>query len=151
MNHTLLVYDKRMFLVLVWFFCLRLAQERQVEAEQRLQRPAAEDKRQKLLDSLRKAGVDNFTMKAAVPGTEIPGHKVRSSTAFCSNIGASVCVWVCFLEFLGREFFIHPVDKMSVLQQLLHIHHKKLNRGRWKKMKKEDYKKLENPGNMTIN
>lgn len=56
--------------------CHRLAQERQEAAEQRLQQPAAEDKRQKLLDSLSKAGVDNFTMKAAVPGTEIPGHKV---------------------------------------------------------------------------
>ncbi|CAI5687136.1 unnamed protein product [Oreochromis niloticus] len=56
-------------------FLHRLAQERQEAAEQRLQQPAAEDKRQKLLDSLSKAGVDNFTMKAAVPGTEIPGHK----------------------------------------------------------------------------
>ncbi|XP_013765424.1 nucleolar protein 8 [Pundamilia nyererei] len=56
-------------------FLHRLAQERQESAEQRLQQPAAEDKRQKLLDSLSKAGVDNFTMKAAVPGTEIPGHK----------------------------------------------------------------------------
>lgn len=61
-------------------FCLRLAQERQEVEEQRLQPPVAEDKRQKLLDSLSKAGVDNFTMKAAVPGTEIPGHKVRPST-----------------------------------------------------------------------
>ncbi|XP_005917854.1 nucleolar protein 8 [Haplochromis burtoni] len=56
-------------------FLHRLAQERQESVEQRLQQPAAEDKRQKLLDSLSKAGVDNFTMKAAVPGTEIPGHK----------------------------------------------------------------------------
>ncbi|XP_071350360.1 nucleolar protein 8 [Trachinotus anak] len=56
-------------------FLHRLAQERQAVVEQRLQPPAAEDKRQKLLDSLSKAGVDNFTMKAAVPGTEIPGHK----------------------------------------------------------------------------
>lgn len=62
-------------------------------AEQGLQLPAAEDKRQKLLDSLSKAGVDNFTMKAAVPGTEVPGHKVRSSTASCSNLGASMCVF----------------------------------------------------------
>lgn len=50
-------------------------------AEQRLQQPAAEDNRQKMLESLSKAGVDNFTMKAAVPGTEIPGHKVQSSIA----------------------------------------------------------------------
>ncbi|XP_040890551.1 nucleolar protein 8 isoform X2 [Toxotes jaculatrix] len=55
-------------------FLHRLAEERQA-AEQLLQQPAAEDKRQKLLDSLSKAGVENFTMKAAVPGTEIPGHK----------------------------------------------------------------------------
>lgn len=58
--------------------CLRLAQERQAAAEQHLQQPAAKDMRQKVLDSLSKAGVDNFTMKAAVPGTEIPGHKVQS-------------------------------------------------------------------------
>ncbi|XP_026023001.1 nucleolar protein 8 [Astatotilapia calliptera] len=56
-------------------FLHRLAQERQESVEQHLQQPAAEDKRQKLLDSLSKAGVDNFTMKSAVPGTEIPGHK----------------------------------------------------------------------------
>nr|XP_033481693.1 nucleolar protein 8 [Epinephelus lanceolatus] len=56
-------------------FLHRLAEERQAAAEQRLQQPAAEDKRQKMLDSLSKAGVENFTMKAAVPGTEIPGHK----------------------------------------------------------------------------
>ncbi|KAG7494610.1 hypothetical protein JOB18_034210 [Solea senegalensis] len=56
-------------------FLHRLAQERQAAMEQCLQQPAAEDKRQKLLDSLSKAGVDNFTMKAAVPGTEVPGHK----------------------------------------------------------------------------
>ncbi|KAM9859282.1 nucleolar protein 8 [Aulostomus maculatus] len=53
----------------------RLAEERQAAEEQRLQQPEAEDKRKKLLDSLSKAGVENFTMKAAVPGTEIPGHK----------------------------------------------------------------------------
>ncbi|KAK2861698.1 hypothetical protein Q5P01_001231 [Channa striata] len=56
-------------------FLHRLAQERHVAVERPLQNPATEDKRQKLLDSLSKAGVDNFTMKAAVPGTEIPGHK----------------------------------------------------------------------------
>ncbi|CAK6960898.1 nucleolar protein 8 isoform X2 [Scomber scombrus] len=53
----------------------RFAEERQATAEQRLQPPAAEDKRQKMLDSLSKAGVENFTMKAVVPGTEIPGHE----------------------------------------------------------------------------
>jgi len=31
---------------------------------------------EKLVDSLKAAGVENFHMKAAVPGTEIPGHKV---------------------------------------------------------------------------
>ncbi|XP_061642341.1 nucleolar protein 8 [Phyllopteryx taeniolatus] len=54
----------------------KLAQER--KAEQQRPRPDADDKPQnahKLLESLSKAGVDNFTMKAAVPGTEIPGHK----------------------------------------------------------------------------
>ncbi|XP_019952192.2 nucleolar protein 8 isoform X2 [Paralichthys olivaceus] len=56
-------------------FLHRLTQERQEAMEQRLQPPAAEDKRQKLLDSLSKAGVDNFHMNAAVPGTEVPGHK----------------------------------------------------------------------------
>ncbi|TDH13628.1 hypothetical protein EPR50_G00035220 [Perca flavescens] len=54
-------------------FLHRLAEERQTAAEQRL--PQTEDQRQKMLDSLSKAGVDNFTMKAAVPGTEVPGHK----------------------------------------------------------------------------
>uniref|UniRef100_A0A665VE08 Nucleolar protein 8 n=1 Tax=Echeneis naucrates TaxID=173247 RepID=A0A665VE08_ECHNA len=56
-------------------FLHRLSEEQQAAREQRLHPPAAEDKTQKLLDSLSKAGVDNFTMKAAVPGTEIPGHK----------------------------------------------------------------------------
>ncbi|CAB1427763.1 unnamed protein product [Pleuronectes platessa] len=53
----------------------RLAQERQEAEEQRLQPPAAEDKKKKLIDSLSKAGVDNFHMSAAVPGTEVPGHE----------------------------------------------------------------------------
>ena len=66
------------------FDCMfRLTEERQTAAEQRLCPPAAEDNRQKMLDSLSKAGVDNFTMKAAVPGTEVPGHKVQSSTTSC--------------------------------------------------------------------
>nr|CBN80671.1 Nucleolar protein 8 [Dicentrarchus labrax] len=56
-------------------FLHRLAEERQEAEEQRLQQPAAEDTKQKMLDSLSGAGVENFTMKAAVPGTEIPGHK----------------------------------------------------------------------------
>ncbi|XP_068452020.1 nucleolar protein 8 [Clinocottus analis] len=53
-------------------FLHRLAEERQEAAAPQ---PAAEDKKQKMLDSLSKAGVDEFTMKAAVPGTEVPGHK----------------------------------------------------------------------------
>ncbi|XP_078105323.1 nucleolar protein 8 isoform X2 [Sander vitreus] len=56
-------------------FLHRLAEERHTAAEQRLPQTAAEDVRQKMVDSLSKAGVDNFTMKAAVPGTEVPGHK----------------------------------------------------------------------------
>ncbi|KAM6927864.1 nucleolar protein 8 [Xenentodon cancila] len=56
-------------------FLHRLAQEQQAAAEQRLQPPATEDGRRQLLESLSRAGVDNFTMKAAVPGTEVPGHK----------------------------------------------------------------------------
>lgn len=54
----------------------RLAEERQAIAKQNLQQPVTEDKKQKMLDSLSSAGVDNFTMKAAVPGSEVPGHKV---------------------------------------------------------------------------
>ncbi|XP_041639838.1 nucleolar protein 8 isoform X2 [Cheilinus undulatus] len=56
-------------------FLHRLAEERQEAEEQRLKPRVVEDKRQKMLDSLSKAGVENFTMKAAVPGTEVPGHK----------------------------------------------------------------------------
>ncbi|XP_023119784.2 nucleolar protein 8 isoform X2 [Amphiprion ocellaris] len=56
-------------------FLHRLSQERQAAADQRLYQPAADDQKQKLLESLSKVGVENFTMKAAVPGTEIPGHK----------------------------------------------------------------------------
>ncbi|CAJ1052050.1 nucleolar protein 8 isoform X1 [Xyrichtys novacula] len=56
-------------------FLDRLAEEREAAEEQRQQPRVVEDKRQKMLDSLSKAGVENFTMKAAVPGTEVPGHK----------------------------------------------------------------------------
>lgn len=58
------------------FMSFRLAEERQAIAKENLQQPATEDHRQKMLDSLSSAGVDNFTMKAAVPGSEVPGHKV---------------------------------------------------------------------------
>ena len=76
---------------------VRLAEERQEAAEQRLQPPAAEDKRQKMLDSLSKAGVVNFNMKAAVPGTEVPDHKVSSSLC--------VCVCVCEIQEGQRKDF----------------------------------------------
>ncbi|KAK5871988.1 hypothetical protein PBY51_012724 [Eleginops maclovinus] len=56
-------------------FLHRLAEERQMAEQQRLLQPAVEDQKQKMLDSLSKAGVENFTMKAAVPGTEVPGHE----------------------------------------------------------------------------
>uniref|UniRef100_A0A3P8U2H6 RRM domain-containing protein n=1 Tax=Amphiprion percula TaxID=161767 RepID=A0A3P8U2H6_AMPPE len=46
-----------------------------LQTETRLYQPAAGDQKQMLLESLSKVGVENFTMKAAVPGTEIPGHK----------------------------------------------------------------------------
>lgn len=83
----------------LWYLCLRLAEERQEAADQQLQ-PAAEDKRQKMLESLSKAGVENFNMKAAVPGTEIPGHKVTSSHHLLLPVLIRVrvrvvCVCVC--------------------------------------------------------
>lgn len=61
------------------FLCVRLAEERQAAAEKGLKHSAAEDKTQKMLASLRGAGVENFTMRAAVPGTEVPGHKVSGA------------------------------------------------------------------------
>ncbi|KAG7478128.1 hypothetical protein MATL_G00077170 [Megalops atlanticus] len=54
-------------------FLHRLAQERQ-QATEKSQSPTVEHK-DKLMESFKKAGVENFHMKAAVPGTEIPGHK----------------------------------------------------------------------------
>uniref|UniRef100_W5N8Z1 Nucleolar protein 8 n=1 Tax=Lepisosteus oculatus TaxID=7918 RepID=W5N8Z1_LEPOC len=54
-------------------FLHKLAQERQ-QAAQKKQTPKTE-RRPPFLDSLKKVGVDNFHMKAAVPGTEVPGHK----------------------------------------------------------------------------
>ena len=60
----------------VWKWCVirRLAQERQQAAE----KPDApkKDEKENLVESLKKAGVENYHMNAAVPGTEIPGHKV---------------------------------------------------------------------------
>ncbi|MCJ8744485.1 hypothetical protein PDJAM_G00119320 [Pangasius djambal] len=54
-------------------FLHRLAEERQQAAEM-IQTPRI-DAKEKIVESLKAAGVENFHMKAAVPGTEIPGHK----------------------------------------------------------------------------
>ncbi|XP_051763922.1 nucleolar protein 8 isoform X7 [Ctenopharyngodon idella] len=54
-------------------FLHRLAEERQQLAEKTITPKI--DPQEKLVDSLKAAGVENFHMKAAVPGTEIPGHK----------------------------------------------------------------------------
>lgn len=41
-----------------------------------------------MVESFKAAGIENFHMKAAVPGTEIPGHKVYlCSTILCPIIG----------------------------------------------------------------
>ncbi|KAK0147224.1 Nucleolar protein 8 [Merluccius polli] len=52
----------------------RLKQEREARTQES---PSAthQDSKKKVLDSLRSAGVENFHMKSAVPGTEVPGHK----------------------------------------------------------------------------
>ncbi|XP_077458303.1 nucleolar protein 8 isoform X2 [Stigmatopora argus] len=57
-------------------FLNKLARERETE-QLRLRQPK-DDKKQNvdvLLEAFSKAGVNNFTMKAAVPGTEVPGHE----------------------------------------------------------------------------
>ncbi|XP_072521799.1 nucleolar protein 8 [Salminus brasiliensis] len=54
-------------------FLHRLAEERQKEVE-KVHTPRA-DPQDKLAESFKAAGVENFHMKAAVPGTEIPGQK----------------------------------------------------------------------------
>ncbi|XP_014023857.2 nucleolar protein 8 isoform X1 [Salmo salar] len=54
-------------------FLQKLAQERH-EAAEKIQSPGVNHK-VKLVESMKEAGVENFHMKAAVPGTEIPGHK----------------------------------------------------------------------------
>ncbi|KAJ8400889.1 hypothetical protein AAFF_G00392430 [Aldrovandia affinis] len=54
-------------------FLHRLAVERQ-QATEKTQSPKIEHK-ETLMESFTKAGVENFHMKAAVPGTEIPGYK----------------------------------------------------------------------------
>lgn len=54
-------------------FLQRLAQERQHAAE-KIEAPT-KVQQEKLVESFKNAGVENFYMKAAVPGTEVPGHK----------------------------------------------------------------------------
>ncbi|KAJ7994441.1 hypothetical protein DPEC_G00249300 [Dallia pectoralis] len=54
-------------------FLQKLSQERQ-EALENAQLPSFNNK-DKLMDTMKMAGVENFHMKAAVPGTEVPGHK----------------------------------------------------------------------------
>ncbi|XP_029989353.1 nucleolar protein 8 isoform X2 [Sphaeramia orbicularis] len=55
-------------------FLHRLTVERQVEAERQLHPPSVDDTNNHLVESLSSVGVQNFTMKAAVPGTPVPGH-----------------------------------------------------------------------------
>ncbi|KAL7837605.1 hypothetical protein SRHO_G00273160 [Serrasalmus rhombeus] len=54
-------------------FLHRLAEERQ-KADEKAQMPRT-DPQTRIVESFKAAGVENFHMKAAVPGTEIPGHK----------------------------------------------------------------------------
>ncbi|NP_001073671.1 nucleolar protein 8 [Danio rerio] len=54
-------------------FLHRLAEEREQQVE-KIKTPKIAPQ-EKLVDSFKAAGVENFHMKAAVPGTEIPGHK----------------------------------------------------------------------------
>ncbi|XP_051550166.1 nucleolar protein 8 [Myxocyprinus asiaticus] len=54
-------------------FLHRLAEERQQIAE-KAKTPTI-NHQEKLVESLKEAGIEKFHMKAAVPGTEIPGHK----------------------------------------------------------------------------
>nr|XP_014344472.1 PREDICTED: nucleolar protein 8 [Latimeria chalumnae] len=58
-------------------FLHRLAKEKQ-ELEEKGKKPVVDSKKN-ILDSMRSAGVVNFHMKAAVPGTEVPHHKVWNS------------------------------------------------------------------------
>lgn len=52
----------------------RLAEERQKAAEKTPL--TSTNAQEKIVESFKAAGVENFHMKAAVPGTEIPGHEV---------------------------------------------------------------------------
>lgn len=54
-------------------FLHRLAQERQIAAENK-HKPHV-DSIAMVMESLKKAGVENFKIKSAVPGTEVPEHK----------------------------------------------------------------------------
>ncbi|XP_063071143.1 nucleolar protein 8 [Engraulis encrasicolus] len=53
-------------------FLHKLAVERQQAAEKTHTKSVSH--KEKIIDTLKQAGVENFHMKAAVPGTEIPGH-----------------------------------------------------------------------------
>lgn len=53
--------------------------ERQAEAERQLRSPSLNDTNNHLLESMSSAGVENYTMKSAVPGTPVPGHAVSGS------------------------------------------------------------------------
>ncbi|XP_060691485.1 nucleolar protein 8 [Hemiscyllium ocellatum] len=54
-------------------FLHKLAQERQVVAKNQFKQQV--NNTTKVVESLKKAGVENFNIKSAVPGTEIPEHK----------------------------------------------------------------------------
>uniref|UniRef100_H3BHY5 Nucleolar protein 8 n=1 Tax=Latimeria chalumnae TaxID=7897 RepID=H3BHY5_LATCH len=80
-------------------FLHRLAKEKQ-ELEEKGKKPVVDSKKN-ILDSMRSAGVVNFHMKAAVPGTEVPHHKVW-------NIGK-----------LGRLlffFFLYSLTKQNIIK-----------------------------------
>ncbi|KAF5908778.1 nucleolar protein 8, partial [Clarias magur] len=61
-------------------FLHRLAEERQQAAE-KIRTPRI-DAKTKIVESFKAAGVENFHMKSAVPGTEIPGHKLETGDGF---------------------------------------------------------------------
>lgn len=60
----------------VFMYLYRLSKEKVAEPQkaQNIIRPSRRDR---LLENLKKAGVTDFTMKKAVPGTGIAGEKVR--------------------------------------------------------------------------
>ncbi|XP_048462392.1 nucleolar protein 8-like isoform X2 [Rhincodon typus] len=60
-------------------FLHKLAQERQVAAKNQFKPQVSSIK--KVLESLKKAGVENFNIRSAVPGTEVPEHKIWKLSA----------------------------------------------------------------------